>query len=578
MLWADPDASSAPLRERVTRPLDRDRLKEPQKMSSPRTQADRRRDLRPKGCTDPALLETLTAPAMYGERRLQVEVHETHASWVFLAGEHAYKVKKPVALGFLNYSTLSRRHAACRDEVRVNQELAPGIYLGVRAIIRAGGGFRFGPDGTPGAVEYAVLMRRFDDADTLDGVIAAGALSHADLGAVARRLLDFHRRTPVVTGGSPDEVLDTWNANVDELEHLEHHAHWHMDIVRGFGEAFVNAHAKEIERRARDGHVRDGHGDLRCEHVLLGRTVRVLDRIEFDPALRHMDVACDLAFLTMDLDAHRQRWAARELLSAYRYAGGSPGSETLRCFYAAHWALVRAKVALIAATARDGPAHEGQVARAERLWSLAERLCWQARRPLVLVVCGPAASGKSTLAAELARRSQLPVVSSDAVRKRLAHLGPFEPARAEHYSARFTHATYEQLGRDALLALRRDDGVIVDATCRSRGDRAPLLGRLRGAGVTHLIVRCEVTLELALERAARRLHDPRRVSDATPQIAEEQFRGFEEFDELSDGSVLKVDTAQALDAQVAEIASAVDRCLLHADLPESRELPASALA
>ena len=547
-------------------------------MSYLTVETDRRRDLRWEGCTDPAILEALTTPAMYGESRLPVEVHETHASWVFLAGEHAYKVKKPVALGFLNYSTLSLRHAACREEVRVNQELAPGIYLGVRAIARAGGGFRFEPDGTPGAVEYAVQMRRFDHADTLDGVIAAGTLSHADLRAVARRLLDFHRRTPVVTGGSPDEVLDTWSANVDELERLGHPGRWRMDIMRGCGEAFVKAHAKEIERRARDGHVRDGHGDLRCEHVLLGRTVRVLDRIEFDPALRHMDVACDLAFLAMDLHAHRQRWAARELVGAYRQAGGSPGSETLRCFYAAHWALVRAKVALIAATAGDGPAHEAQVARAERLWSLAERLCWQARRPLVLVVCGPAASGKSTLAAELARRSQLPVVSSDAVRKRLAHIGLFEPGHAEHYSARFTRATYEQLGRDALLALRHDDGVIVDATCRSRGDRALLLGSLRGAGATHLVVRCEVTLELALERAARRLHDLQRVSDATAQIVEEQFGSFEEFDEPSDGSVLRLDTAQALDVQVAEIAGAVDRCLLHAGVPESRGVPASALA
>jgi predicted kinase len=179
--------------------------------------------------------------------------------------------------------------------------------------------------------------------------------------------------------------------------------------------------------------------------------------------------------------------------------------------------------------------------------------------PLAVVICGPAASGKSVLASELARRSEMPVVSSDATRKRLAHLAPFEPARTEHYSARFTRETYEQLGRDALLALHRDDGVIVDATCRSRGDRALLLGRLQRAGMTRLVVRCEVPLELALERAARRLHDPQRVSDATPRIAEEQFRAFEELDERSDGSVLRLDTAQTLDMQVAEVARALDR-------------------
>ena len=144
--------------------------------------------------------------------------------------------------------------------------------------------------------------------------------------------------------------------------------------------------------------MRDGHGDLRCEHVLLGPQVRVVDRIEFDPALRQMDVARDLAFLAMDLEAHGRRWAARELARAYRHAGGDPGSEQLRCFYSAYWALVRAKVALIAAGTHHGGLRRRERARAERLWGLAERLCWRARGPVVIVVCGPAASGKSTLA------------------------------------------------------------------------------------------------------------------------------------------------------------------------------------
>jgi hypothetical protein len=261
----------------------------------------------------------------------------------------------------------------------------------------------------------------------------------------------------------------------------------------------------------------------------------------------------------MDLEAHGQRWAARELLGAYRHAGISPGGEALRSFYAAHWALVRAKVALIAAAEHDGETDAEQLRAAQQLWSLSERLCWRARAPLAIVICGPAASGKSTLAGELSRRSEMEVVSSDAVRKRLARLDEHEPARTEHYSARFTRATYEQLGRDALLALRRTDAVIVDATCRARGDRVLLLDRLRRVGMTRLIVRCEVPLRLALERAAERLHDPQRISDATPQIAEEQFRAFEEFDELPYNSVLRLDTAQVLDTQIAEVTRAVDR-------------------
>ncbi len=512
-------------------------------------------------CGDPDLLRALAAPAMYRGHPQQVAVHETHASWVFVAGDRAYKVKKPVSLGFLDYGTLARRHSACREEVRVNRELAPGMYLGVKAIVRGQTGFRLARDGALGAVEYAVEMRSFSEQDTFAGLIAAGSLTRAHVAAVARLLADFHRSAAVVADWGPERVLALWRRNVGELEGMSHPAGWLMDVPAAFGEAFVKRHALELQRRALLGLARDGHGDLRCEHVLAGPALRVVDRIEFDPQLRRTDVACDLAFLAMDLEAHGQRWAARELVGAYRYAGISPGGEALRSFYAAHWALVRAKVALIAAAEHDGEAGEtgAELRRAQQLWSLSERLCWRARAPLALVICGPAASGKSTLAAELSQRSEMPVLCTDAVRKRLAHLDEHEPACAEHYSSRFTRATYEQLGRDALHALRRSDCVIVDATCRSRGDRALLLDRLRRVGMTRLVVRCEVPLGLALERAARRMRDPQRISDATPQIAEEQFRSFEELDELSDGGVLRLDTTQSLDAQVAEVARAVDR-------------------
>ena len=513
---------------------------------------------RSEQCGDPDLLAALAAPTMYSGRP-PVVVHETHASWVFVAGDRAYKIKKPIALGFLDYSTLARRRSACREEVRGNQELAPGIYRGVRAIVRTSHGLCFAAEDTPGAIEYAVEMQSFREGDTFAGLIAIGSLTRAHVDAVAHLLADFHGSAAVVADWGPDRVLAVWQNNVGELQGMDHPAGWRLDIVAAFGETFVKRHALELRRRALLGLSRDGHGDLRCEHVLAGPTVRVVDRIEFDQQLRRTDVACDLAFLAMDLEAHGQGWAARELVSTYRHAGISPGGEALRSFYAAHWALVRAKVALIAAAEHDGESDAEQLRAAQQLWSLSERLCWRARAPLAIVICGPAASGKSTLARELARRSEMEVISSDVVRKRLARLDEHESARAEHYSARFTRATYEQLGRDALLALRRNDAVIVDATCRSRGDRVLLLDRLRRVGMTRLIVRCEVPLGLARERAARRLHDPQRISDATPQIAEEQFHSFEELDELPNNSVLRLDTTQTLDTQVAEVTRAVDR-------------------
>jgi uncharacterized protein len=504
-----------------------------------------------------ALPQALAHPAPY-PGATEVELRETHASWVFLAGEYAYKVKKPVRLAFLDYSTLARRRAACREEVRVNRALAPGIYLGVTAIVARAAGLRFAPENAPGAVEYAIRMRRFDDGRTIEGAIRARTLSRAEVGSVARRLAGFHRRTPAVAGGKAADLLATWRDNVDEIARLEHPAAWDVGAMGAFGEAFVTAHGREIARRVREGCVRDCHGDLRCEHVLLGDPIRVVDRIEFDPSRRHIDVACDLAFLTMDLEAHRRRWAALELIAAYRHGGGSPGSERLRSYYAAYWALVRAKVVLIGAKGRTGATLRGQRGLAARLWKLAELECWRARLPLVILMCGPAASGKSTLAAELSRRSGLPVVSSDALRKRHAGLAATERARPEHYGEEFTRTTYELLSREALSKLDRKGGVIVDATCQRRVHRARLLHRLQLGSATFLAVHCRVTLETALARAAARMDEAGRISDATPGVVAAQFRRFEPLAELPPGSVLLLDAERNTEALVARVTRAVD--------------------
>lgn len=505
-----------------------------------------------------------------------VRVHETHASWVFLAGGFAYKVKKPVRLAFLDYSTLERRLAACREEVRVNRELAPGIYLGVRAIVPTHGGVRFAPEDTPGAVEYAVHMRRFEDADTLQGAIDGRSLTSAQVREVARRLAGFHQDSARCAGGGPQRLLAAWEANLRELECLDHPDDWHLPMMRGFAEAFVSAHHGEIRRRVRAGEVRDGHGDLRCEHVLLRSRVRVVDRIEFDPKLRQMDVAQDLAFLEMDLEAHGRQRAARELIAAYRRAGGSPASEQLRSFYCAYWALVRAKVAVIATGTQHGCLRYRERARADRLWRLAQRFCWRARQPVAIVVCGSAGSGKSTLAAELARRSRLPVISSDQVRKRRAGLAPTERARPEHYTSQFTRTVYEQLSHEALARLESKGGAIVDATCHRRSERAKLFRLLNRDEVTFLVVHCQVTFQTALVRASARMRSAGRISDATPKVVAAQFRRFQALDELPAASVLCIDAEQSTNGQATEVICAVDERMRGHALPDRHGLRGSA--
>jgi len=322
------------------------------------------------------LLRDLKASAAFGAG--PVEQRETHASWVFLVGRCAYKIKKPVKLEFLDYSTPALRRAACHEEVRINGELAPGTYLGVRSIVRTSAGLALGEEGDPQAFEYVVQMRRFEESRTLQRLIDACQLRDQDICATARVLARFHDGAGVVRQAEPAQVLERWQRNLHELQAIVDPARWRLHLVREFAHAFVTANAAKLNERARGGHVRDGHGDLRCEHVLLEDGVQIVDRVEFDPRLRQLDVGADLAFLAMDLEANGEPRAARLLLQEYRRAGGSPGEDALLAFHSAYWALVRAKVAVIA-VALGGDSD--RLAEAERLRAPAERLRWRARGP-----------------------------------------------------------------------------------------------------------------------------------------------------------------------------------------------------
>ena len=316
-----------------------------------------------------------------------------------------------------------------------------------------------------------------------------------------------------------------------------------------FTEAFFAARRDELEARAGAGRVRDGHGDLRAEHVLLDHGVEVVDCLEFDPALRIADVGCDLAFLTMDLEALGAPAAARSVLAGYRAAGGDPGDDALVAFFAAYRALVRAKVALVRAQQSDDPSRS--VAEARALLALAERLAWRARRPGLVVVAGLSATGKTRLASELATRSGLRHLNSDPVRKRLLGIAPAARAGAAAYGESFNRRTYEELGRLARRELERAVGVVVDATFRRAADRAAFLEGLGGLPAASVVVECRAPLSVRLERARRRMGDAAAVSDADADVVRLQADDGGLADDVPAGRhvVLRTDrpAAEALD-------------------------------
>jgi aminoglycoside phosphotransferase family enzyme/predicted kinase len=487
--------------------------------------------------------------------------HETHISRVYLAGDRAFKVKKPLVLPYLDYGTPARRRAMCRAEVALNRRLAPDIYLGVRSLVPGPDDrLRIGAEDDPDAVDYAVEMRRYRDEATLAARLAAGAAGAAELTAVGARLARFHADAePDIRQDGGEAVKRALDDNFASLRSLVRRPVERRAIARAerFAAAFLTLVWDELDHRAAAGRVLNGHGDLRLEHVLLEHGVEVVDCVEFDDGLRRIDVAADLAFLVMELHEARRADLAAVLVRAYRDAGGDPGSDALLAFLAAYRALVRAKVALTRAGQLDTGSPERDHASA--LLRLGERLQWAARTPLVLVVAGLSASGKTTLSRQLAAASGFSHLNSDVVRKRLGGLGPTDRAPLSLYGPESSRATYAELGRRA--AESAPGGVIVDATFRSRPDRESFRAEL-GDRVPVLVVEFWAPVRTLEARARARAGDPDGVSDAGLDVVRRQLATREPLDELDARDHLPLRSDRPPDELVALIADALDRRLL----------------
>lgn len=506
----------------------------------------------------------LARPQAYPGRHESVEVRETHISWVFLVGRRAYKLKKPLVLPFLDYSTASRRREVCHEEVRLNRRLAPELYLGVRGVVPTSEGVALANEDDPRAVDYVVEMRRYDERDTVSARLDRGELMRSEIDRVARRLARFHGSCQRDGGGERGSVRigGEVRRNVAELLELveQRRERARVRLLGGFMASFVAAHRAELDARAARGTIRECHGDLRAEHVLLRPRVRVVDCVEFDRDLRMLDVADDLAFLAMDLAALGGERFAVELVEAYRGAGGDCGEDALVAFFAAHRALVRAKVLLVRASQRPpgSAAHGHASAQARDLIGVAERFSWHARLPLLIVVCGVPASGKTTLARALADRARLPYLSSDATRKRLAGIPSRRHAPLKVYSAEWNARTYAGLGRAAAREFQSQRGVVVDGTFRHRADRDAFMQAF-GAGTPTVYVECRAPSSVLAARAAGRRHEQGQISDAGPEVVMRERSSWEPLDEPSTAAHVRVRTDLAIDETVDEVMLELDQ-------------------
>ncbi len=489
------------------------------------------------------LLEDLQQPGM--------EFKETHISRVLIGAREVWKLKKPVSLGFLDFSTSEKRRAACEAEVVLNRRLAPEAYLGVIPVTRDDQG-RHAFAGKGEVVDWAVLMRRLPESHRLDRRLASGRLDDSQLEALAVKLANFHAeaRCDAHTAqfGTIEAIAYNVRENFDQVREK-------LPLIRSQPEAhaleelqnsFLNRHAALFAERIQRGRVRDGHGDLRLGQIYLDDDgdATILDCIEFNERFRFGDVAGDVGFLSMDLAAHGYPRQAEILLAAYAQAAQDFDLYRLIDFYQSYRACVRGKVALLTAADTDIPAEARSRAEEEarRYYHLALSFLQRSPpTPVLVTVGGLIASGKSTVAAGLGRKMAAPVISSDRTRKFLWGTAPTQPLSEEGYSFDATEQVYREVFRLAQTVLSTGRPVIIDATFRARSQRRAARDLALSLKVPFLFIECRADTKTLRRRLKERVGRTG-VSDAREELLDGFMQGWEPVEETGDLEHLILDT------------------------------------
>lgn len=504
----------------------------------------------------------------------RIETCETHVSYIFMTEREVYKVKKPVSLGFLDFSTVLARKCACEAEVVLNARLAAPVYLGVVPV-------RVGPDGRArfhsngGAnddeiIDWAVHMLRLPDEIRADHRLVRGTLTPFHLDRLAKHLADFHARCTssdvIASYGSPTDIARNVRDNFDavrgtvgsaiSIEHAREIEHWQLGFLDTKKDLFAD--------RSLRGMVRDGHGDLRLDHVYFDDDaandddrakggITVLDCIEFSTRLRSGDVCADIAFFSMDLSAHGRPDLGARFVARYAREADDYDLYALVDFYEGYRATVRAKISLLLAEQRtNNEARTQAYAKARAHFALALASAHRSMLPTAVVaVGGVIASGKSTIAEALAERMSAPVVDTDRARKAILGVNATKPMHAAPFEGPYdydvTIKTYAEAMRRAAVVLSAGRSVIIDATFRGRSERQQARALAERAGAAFVFVECRAPREVCLARLEKREREGS-VSDGRRAIWDDFALAVEPIapGEFSDGQHVTLDTTKSI--------------------------------
>lgn len=502
--------------------------------------------------THAELVPSLLDPGFYSHPVDRVELVQTHISYIFLAGDFVYKIKKPVDFGFLDFTTLDSRRYFCFEELRLNRRLAADVYLHVAPIEeRRDGNLALGrplcgeDDVSAEAekvVEYALVMKRLPEERMLRRLLALGQVDLQLMDAIAQKLARFHAEAE--TGGEIDRIggFEAVEHNAREnFEQTERYIgvtipDWQFEFLRAYNADFLERQRGLLEDRVRRGRVRDCHGDLHLDHICLaggGDGITIFDCIEFNRRFRYGDVASEVAFLYMDLDFNGYHEFAQCFVEAYVVASGDAEVRALLPYFACYRAYVRGKVVSFRL---DDPAiaaadREAAKATARQYFALAYRYAARLEKPTLIMVGGLMGTGKSTLAEAIAEPLGATVVRSDVVRKRLMGVPEtehhFDAFGAGLYTPEITRQTYEAALAEARVALARGESVIVDASFSRRALRQEAARVAQEVGAESVFIECRCPEEIVRERLERRLQQEGEPSDGRAEILGQQRQSWE---------------------------------------------------
>lgn len=505
----------------------------------------------------PILIRQMLQPSFYPHPVAEsIELVQTHISFILLTGDYAYKVKKDVDFGFLDFSTVEKRQHFCREELRLNRPQAPEFYLEVLPISKVGDRFQLSEDSHP--VEYALKMRQFPQENLLINLFERGNLTFDHLTTLGQKVAQFHLNAPtndyIREFGKIAKIRQAIEQNYDQTDQYigRGQTQKQYEETQQFTDRFLEEYDSLFQSRIEQNWIRECHGDLHLKNMFLWKDrIMLFDRIEFNEEFRFVDVMYDVAFTVMDLDGRGRSDLSNQFLNTYIERTGDWEGLQVLPFYLCRQAYVRAKVNSMMLDEPEISKQKKQEIQQEA--GLYYKLAWEythQKSGKIIMMSGLSGSGKSTVARQLSGRINAIQIRSDAVRKHLGGIPLNQRGTEALYTTEMTQKTYNRLLELGIILAKQGFAVILDAKYDRQQLRENVITECESHQLPLSILECVAPVEVLRSRLQQRGED---ITDATVDLLESQQQAAEPFTESEKAYVTSIDTTRDLEAQLDKI-------------------------